>query len=86
MLSTLAEARHESAVSQEAREALLALVSSTLEPELRLPAAVASLQLARKLPDSEREGFVQRIVDRLGPDLRAHPNVRVELKRVGRAA
>jgi hypothetical protein len=80
VLLTLAEAL------QSARDALVALVGSPRERELRLPAAVASLQLARKLPDSERESLVQHVVDRLGPDLRAHPNVRVELKRVGRAA
>jgi tetratricopeptide (TPR) repeat protein len=72
--------------SGRAREALLALVGSDEERELRLPAAIAALQLARRLPEAVRGVFLPRVVDSLSPELRNHPNIRVELKRVGRAA
>ncbi len=85
VLLTLAESPR-SVVADPARDALLALIQQKREPTLRLPAAVASLQLVRKLPDSDRESFLTRVEQHLDPGLRAHPNIRVELKRVGRAA
>lgn len=85
VLLTLAESQR-AAVATPARDALVALIRQKREPTLRLPAAVASLQLVRKLPDADREAFLTRIEQHLDPGLRAHPNIRVELKRVGRAA
>lgn len=85
VLLTLAESQR-TAVAAPARDALLALIRQKREPTLRLPAAVASLQLVRKLPDADREAFLTRVELHLDPGLRAHPNIRVELKRVGRAA
>jgi hypothetical protein len=86
VLLALAEAQNSPTLAKQAREELLLLIESKAEPTLRLPAAVAALQLVRKLPDAEREPFLERVDLRIGRDLRAHPNIRVELKRVGRAA
>ncbi|MEZ4312133.1 MAG: hypothetical protein R3F14_29245 [Polyangiaceae bacterium] len=86
VLSALAHEQNPPAIADDARSSLVSLIDSRTEPTLRLPAAVSALQLARKLPDAERDAFLQRVEQRLGPDLRAHPNVRVEMKRVGRAA
>ncbi|MEP7122662.1 MAG: hypothetical protein ABJE95_17190 [Byssovorax sp.] len=86
VLMTIAEAQQASGASIAAREALLGLIKSTSEGSLRLPAAVAAIQLGRKLPEAEREPFLNRVDALLRGDLRAHPSVRVELKRAGRAA
>ena len=86
VLMTIAEAQHARGASSAARAALLELIAQTSDRSLRLPAAVAAIQLGRKLPEAERELFLNRVDGLLKDDLRAHPTVRVELKRAGRAA
>jgi hypothetical protein len=84
VLMTLAVAVRSQEASRTAREALLELIGTKEEPALRLPAAIATIQVAQKLPADEREDLLNRAVARLGGDLRAHPALRVELKRAGR--
>ena len=86
VLMTIAEALPTSPASTAARDALLDLINPASDRSLRLPAAVAAIQLGRKLPAAEREPFLNSVDGLLRDDLRAHPSVRVELKRAGRAA
>jgi hypothetical protein len=71
-------------VSAAARQVLLRLIRSESEPSLHLPAAIATVQTARKLLPAEREDLLDRVVTSVGEDLRAHPSLRMELKRAGR--
>jgi hypothetical protein len=85
VLAALAGASTEAPdVSAAARQVLLRLIRSESEPSLHLPAAIATVQTARKLLPAEREDLLDRVVTSVGEDLRAHPSLRMELKRAGR--
>lgn len=74
------------ALANEAWAQLLRLVRGVREPSLRLPAARAAVQAAaRRSDEAERGRLLDRVMDSLSPELKSHPDVRLEFKRAGRS-